>query len=404
MRSQTTKKLVALNSVTFIMVFGNSLLIPGFPQIRAALDITFFQVSLLITYYSVAAGIFIPIFGYISDHVKRKWVIIAALVLYGLGGTLIAILALGGGEGIFSYVLAGRVLQGIGAAGMSPIAMALVGDIFTTEERAKALGTIEFTNIVGKVISPILGAALVLISWFVPFFVFGAFVIPVLVAILFLIKEPESKKGTPFKKYFADIKKIFTDRGKFLWLSYLGGSLSFLILFGVLAFLSDLMEQRYDITGILKGAVLAVPVTAWAASSFYSGFHLENNTHQLKYFIMTGLSLLGVATALFPHVENLYLFLTVVAVMGLGGGLIIPSLTILVTNSAPTEERGGIVSLYGSVRFFGVALGPPLYSFLSDIREGIPFWSAGVVALVLFVFFLRLNNQEVIDLCQKKEE
>lgn len=403
MRPQTTKKLLALNSVTFIMVFGNSLLIPGFPQIRAALDISFFQVSLLVTYYSVAAGIFIPVFGFISDHVKRKWVIITALLLYGLGGTFIAILALQGGEGIFPWVLAGRVLQGMGAAGMSPIAMALVGDIFTTEERAKALGTIEFTNIVGKVISPILGAALVIISWFAPFFVFGALAIPVLLAITFLINEPEDKKETAFKKYFADIKKIFTDRGKFLWLCYLGGSLSFLILFGVLAFLSDLLEQRYDITGILKGAVLAIPVTAWAASSFYSGFHLGKKTQELKYFVMGGLLLLGIATALFPHVENLYLFLALVAVMGLGGGLIIPSLTIIVTNSAPTEERGGIVSLYGSVRFFGVALGPPLFSILSDIREAIPFWSAGVAAAILVALFLRLNNQEIIDLCKKKK-
>ena len=403
MRLQTKKKLVALNSVTFIMVFGNSLLIPGFPQIREALNISFFQVSLLVTYYSVAAGIFIPVFGFISDHVKRKGVIIVALLLYGLGGSLVGVLGFVGGAGIFPYVLLGRVLQGVGAAGMSPIAMALVGDIFTTEERAKALGTIEFTNIVGKVVSPILGAALILINWFVPFFLFGAFVVPVLFAILFLIKEPEDKGKMPFRKYFADIKKIFTHRGKFLWLSYLGGSLSFLILFGVLAFLSDLLEQRYEITGILKGVVIAVPVTAWAASSFFSGFHLEKKTQELKYFVLVGLFLLGTATFLFPHVENLYMFMAVVVVMGLGGGLIIPSLTIIVTNCAPTEERGGIVSLYGSIRFFGVALGPPLFSVLSDIREAIPFWGAGVMAIVLLALIFGISNKEIVELCTKKE-
>lgn len=403
MRLQTKKKLVALNSVTFIMVFGNSLLIPGFPQIREALNISFFQVSLLVTYYSVAAGIFIPVFGFISDHVKRKGVIIVALLLYGLGGSLVGVLGFVGGAGIFPYVLLGRVLQGVGAAGMSPIAMALVGDIFTTEERAKALGTIEFTNIVGKVVSPILGAALIIINWFVPFFLFGAFVVPVLFAILFLIKEPEDKGKMPFRKYFADIKKIFTHRGKFLWLSYLGGSLSFLILFGVLAFLSDLLEQRYEITGILKGVVIAVPVTAWAASSFFSGFHLEKKTQELKYFVLVGLFLLGTATFLFPHVENLYMFMAVVVVMGLGGGLIIPSLTIIVTNCAPTEERGGIVSLYGSIRFFGVALGPPLFSVLSDIREAIPFWGAGVMAIVLLALIFGISNKEIVELCTKKE-
>ncbi len=404
MRVETKRKLVALNSVTFIMVFGNSLLIPGFPQLQSALDISFFQAGLIITYYSVAAGLFIPIFGFISDHVKRKWVIVTALLLYGLGGSFIALLGLlSTSNNVFPFLLAGRVVQGVGAAGMSPIAMALVGDIFTTEERAKALGTIEFSNIVGKIVSPILGSVLILVSWFLPFFVYGAFVVPVLIAIIFLINEPETKKKTAIKKYFSDIKKIFTSKGKFLWLSYLGGFLSFLILFGVLSFLSELMENRYGLTGVIKGVVIAVPVTAWAASSFFCGFRLEKKTEQLKYFVLSGFLLLSLASFLFIYLENLYALLANVFVMGLGGGLIIPSLTILVTNSAPTEERGGIMSLYGSIRFFGVALGPPLFSILSDIRGGMPFWLSGVFALMLLIFFVVIKNQEIIKLTTEEE-
>ncbi|HHX76916.1 MAG TPA: MFS transporter, partial [Firmicutes bacterium] len=202
MRSQTKKKLAALNSVTFIMVFGNALLIPGFPQIMAAIDISLFQVSLLVTGYSIAAGCFIPIFGFLSDHLKRKNVILFALVFYGLGGIIIGTLAALNWDGnIFPLILGGRVVQGIGAAGMSPIAMALVGDIFTTEERAKALGLIEFSNIAGKIVSPILGSALFLLAWYVPFFIYGLFVIPVLAAMILLIKEPETKNKTPLKKY-----------------------------------------------------------------------------------------------------------------------------------------------------------------------------------------------------------
>src|SRR5690554_2789485 len=105
MRTQTKLKLVTLSSVTLIMVFGNSMIIPVFPQIRSQLNLSLFQVSLLITYYSFAASAFIPVFGFISDHIKRKTVIMVALVLYGVGGSFIGLLALfSPGPHFFPYI------------------------------------------------------------------------------------------------------------------------------------------------------------------------------------------------------------------------------------------------------------------------------------------------------------
>lgn len=387
------------------MVFGNSMIIPVFPAIRNALGLSLVQVALFVTYYSIAASLFIPVFGFISDHIKRKTVIMVALALYGLGGSFIGFLALfGGREGIFTIILVARVVQGIGAAGMSPIAMALVGDIFTTEERAKALGLIEASNIFGKVISPILGAALALIAWFAPFFVYISFAVPALVAVAFLIAEPGDKKKTPFRKYFSDLKHIFTKNGKFLWASYLTAWTAFLILFGVLAYLSDVLENRFNLHGIIKGAVIAIPVTAWTLSSFFSGYFLQKKTQDLKYIVITGIILLGAGSLAMPYMGSLILFLTAAFILGLGGGLIIPPLTILVTNCAPTEERGGIMSLYGSIRFFGVAVGPPLFSYLLDLRPQAPFWLASALTLVPLFILIRLSNKDIVLLCKKTPE
>ena len=370
MHSQAKAKLAALSAVTFVMVFGNSMLIPIFTKIQAALEISFFQVSLLVTYYSIAAAIFIPIFGFLSDRFKRKWVIIVALSLYGLAGVFIGLLiVLKPEQEMYSLILVGRIVQGIGAAGMSPIAMALVGDIFTSQERAKALGLIEFSNIFGKIISPILGSALALLVWFIPFFLYGVFVAPVLIAVLFLITEPEKKEEVFIGRYFSDIKRIFAYSGRFLWAAYLGGWTSFFILFGVLTFISDILGNYYSITGIIKGMIIAIPVAAWAISSFFSGYYLEKQAEKLKKFILTGLFMLAAASLLLSHTENLYALLVIIFIMGAGGGLVIPSLTILVTNCAPIKERGGIMSLYGSIRFIGVAMGPYIFTLLTDINN-----------------------------------
>lgn len=153
-------------------------------------------------------------------------------------------------------------------------------------------------------------------------------------------------------------------------------------------------------TGIIKGIIIAIPVTAWTISSFGSGYYLQKKTDGLKYFVIAGIIMLGASAVAIPYMERIYFFLAAAFVMGLGGGLVIPSLTILVTNCAPTEERGGIMSLYGSIRFFGVAVGPPLFSYLLNLSHHAPFWLSGALALIPLIILIRFKNQDIIKLCK----
>ncbi|MDI9458419.1 MAG: MFS transporter, partial [Bacillota bacterium] len=50
------------------MVLGNSMLIPVFPQMKKAMDLTQFQVGLIVTFFSIPAGILIPLAGFLSDR------------------------------------------------------------------------------------------------------------------------------------------------------------------------------------------------------------------------------------------------------------------------------------------------------------------------------------------------
>ncbi len=158
-----------LCAVPFIMVLGNSMLIPLLPAMRSEMDLTLFQVGLIITAFSVPAGIVIPIAGYFSDQFGRKVIIAPALIIYGAGGLIAGAAALLMAEP-YIMIMVGRVIQGIGAGGTYQLAMALTGDIFQSNERAKALGILEAANGLGKVVSPIAGAALGLLIWFAPFF------------------------------------------------------------------------------------------------------------------------------------------------------------------------------------------------------------------------------------------
>lgn len=405
MKKESIAKLAALCGVPLIMVLGNSMLIPVFPEMQRAMDISKLQVGLTITLFSLPAGLAIPIMGFLCDKVGRKKIIVPSLLVYGLGG-VISGLAPTLFNNSLAVLLTGRIIQGIGAAGTAPIAMALVSDIFTSSERSKALGTIEAANGLGKVVSPILGSIIALIVWYALFFVYAMLAVPIAVAVWLLIKEPPlATKNQSISKYFTNIKRIFTEKGESLAGCYLAGSVVLLLLFGVLSYLSDVLEEAHGLKGVVKGLALAVPVLVMAATSFISGRYLQKHQKKMKLFILFGLVVVAVSLAAISLLKSNIVFFIGVSLMGLGTGLVLPAVNTLVTSSCKLEERGGITALYGSVRFFGVAAGPPAFSLLLNYSKTAMFLSGSILAATAaIVAFIAIKEQQLLSGGQQKQE
>ncbi len=388
-----------LCAVPFIMVLGNSMLIPLLPDMRSEMDLTLFQVGLIITAFSIPAGIVIPIAGYLSDQFGRKKIITPALIIYGTGGLIAGISALLLTKP-YIPIMVGRVIQGIGAGGTYQLAMALTGDIFQSNERAKALGLLEAANGLGKVVSPISGAALGLLIWFAPFFAYGLLAIPIAFAVWFIVEEPqqEDKKKIESSKYLSELKKIFENKGMSLAACFLAGSVVLFILFGVLSYISDLLEQQYNIKGFATGLLIAIPVASMALTSYLSGTILQNKLGAvLKYTILGGLLVVAGAMALIAFVSNIYLLFVALIAMGIGTGAVLPAINTLITSAAETAERGIITCLYGSMRFFGVAVGPPAFGFVTEIGKLPLFLAAsGLVIFSIVIAFILIKSKVLL--------
>ena len=85
MKSSMRGSIALLAAVPFMMVLGNSMLFPVFPRMQAALSLSGLQTSLVVTAFSVPAGLLIPLAGYLSDRYGRKPVMAPALVIFGIG-------------------------------------------------------------------------------------------------------------------------------------------------------------------------------------------------------------------------------------------------------------------------------------------------------------------------------
>ncbi|MGE5557727.1 MAG: MFS transporter [Bacillota bacterium] len=385
--------------VPFIMVLGNSMLIPVLPQIQRALHINLLRSGLLITFFSLPAGVIIPFAGLLSDRIGRKSVMIPAIFLYGAGGILAGLSAFFLREKAFSYILASRIIQGIGAGGTYQLAMALAGDLIQSSKRAQALGLLEAANGLGKVISPVAGASIALIIWFMPFFVYGMIAFPIAVLIWIFAKESSDKKQPPpFAQYFQGLAQVARGKGVGLITSFLGGMIVLFSLFGLLSLLSDHLTKQCRVGLLPRGFIIAVPVLFMSITSYILGTILQQKiTKYLKWNVVLGLVLSAAGLFLYSFLKSPAALVFAATVLGIGTGGVLPAINTLITSAAAKTERGLVTSFYGTVRFFGVAMGPPAFGYTEKLGGPLVLLAAaGLTLLIMLLSLLFIDPQKML--------
>lgn len=387
--------ILSIASIPLVMTLGNSMLIPVLPAMEKELSISSFQSSLIITVYSIVAILLIPVAGYLSDHIGRKRVIIPSLIIAGIGG----IISGWASWKLESYwlVLVGRALQGVGAAGAFPIVLPLVGDMFKNEDDVSTcLGFIETSNTLGKVLSPIFGALIAGIVWYLPFFSFPIFCAISILMMLLLVKTPKAvQKPVPFKDFFYGVKQTFSEKGRWLYAIFFIGGILMLILFGILFYLSEVFEKEYGIKDVKKGLFLALPLGALCLSSFISGKLIKKNKVLMKWLTFGGILSAALAIAALWFSIKLWYMLAMFLISGVGIGIGLPCLDSLITAGVDKKERGTITSIYSSMRFIGVAAGPPIIALLMEYSKNWIFIiMSGLSILAAIVALMAIKPQQ----------
>ncbi|AJS58495.1 MFS transporter [Paenibacillus sp. IHBB 10380] len=400
-------ELVALASIPLIMTLGNSMLLPILPQISRQLGITAFQVSMIITVYGLVAIPMIPIAGYLSDRFGRKKIILPSLLITAVGGT-ICVAASWFMEGLSAYwiILTGRLLQGIGAAGAFPIVLPFIGDLFKDEtEVSKNLGLIETSNTFGKVLSPILGAYLGTLLWFAPFIAIPILCLISFLMVLLLVENPKPEKNekpenTSLRQFTSEIRDILHEKGRWLYSIFAIGGICMFVTFGVLFYLSETLESKYNLRGATKGFVLAIPLSLLCLSSYGSGKIIGKNKTLMKWLGFSGMVLLTISMVLTGFNKGIYLMVGFLSLSGVGIGVALPCMDALITEGIEKDNRGTITSLYSSMRFIGVALGPLVISLLINKGHWLTFGtmaSVGLVGGLLTLFAVTPSNSDQGD-------
>lgn len=163
--------------------------------------------------------------------------------------------------------------------------------------------------------------------------------------------------------------------------------------------LSDILEQPpYSIEGVRKGFVLAIPLFGMVATAYLTGTLIRKNGVLMRWLMNIGLALMAVSLGMAIWWNtNLYLFISLLTVSSIGTGLLLPCLNTMITGAIEKAERGMITSMYSSLRFFGVAFGPPLFGWLMGKSHQLVFITVSILSLIALglVFFLVKPGKQV---------
>ncbi|WP_373230889.1 MFS transporter [Cohnella sp.] len=368
MESHKKWDLLSVASIPLTMTLANSMLIPVLPAMQKALKITSFQASLIITAYAAVAILFIPLAGYLSDRFSRKAVILPGLLIVSAAGAWAGLASLWS-ENAYTSILVARLVQGFGSAGCFPVVLPLVGDLFKKDEDVSSgLGLVETANTFGKVLSPILGSALAIWAWYIPFFAIPVFSIISFVLVLFFVKSPTKEDDSckiSLKEFLKSITTVLRQKGKWLYGIFAVGGISMFLIFGGLFYLSETLELR-GVKPLIKGLVLAIPLAFLCLVSFLSGKWIGQNKHVMKWTSFIGLSTAAAALLIVGlfNWETTWWIVTMLSIASAGIGAALPSLDALITEGIEKEQCGTVTSLYSSMRFIGVAIGPPISALL----------------------------------------
>lgn len=380
-----------LNLMAFV-VFATTLFMrsvdPVIPQIAQGLNVEPTTAALLSTGFTLPYALIQPVLGALADMFSKARLIIISMLICGLA-TLASGLATN-----FETLMALRVLAGITAGGIFPIALAVVGDRVSVGERQVAIGKLLFAAMTGNLLGAS-GAGVIgdLVGWRGVFMTTAAIeLIALAVAIPGFRGMQEPAGRFDLTTFIPNYRAIFSNpMAKFCFGAVF---VEAVCLFGVFPYMAGLLQSTGEMRASIAGIVLA-------------GFGIGG----VIYTLMVGrlLAFVGERRLMATGGMVMAFCLIVIALrapwqvefvnfilLGFGFYLLHGCVQVYVTELAPAA-RGSAAAAHSFFFFLGQAAGPVVYGLGLGSVGIVPVLLTGSVLLTAagWICALRLRRQEV---------
>ncbi len=354
--------------------------------------------GLLTGLYTLSLFLFAPAWGRVSDRYGRRTILLIGLIGFGATMSIFAFI-----ENL-TAVYAERFLSGMFAAAVTPVALAAIGDLATTEEaRARRLTFISLAGIIGFLLGPMLGVFVSrgAASWFPAVSTLGSLAVPLagsaalslFAAVAAGITVPSTTRSD------VNAKRGQRASGTSRWLVLRLLALAFIVAAGVGVFEVGLALRGKQELGLTQFQI-AVMFTECSLVMFVVQaivFSPWVKAEATRWFITPSLIVLAAGLFLVPHASDFMLMLTVIAAVASSAGILSPILTYWISSKAG-QAQGAELGLQTAAASLGAAVGSAAGGLLFDVGPlpGASFLLVTGLAVLGVLFSLRLPSMLMI--------
>ena len=324
--------------------------------------------GLLTGLYTLSLFLFAPLWGRLSDRFGRRGVLLIGLI--GFGATMLTFAFI---EDL-TAVYAERFLSGMFAAAVTPVALAAIGDLATTEEtRARRLTFVSLVGISGFLLGPMLGVLLAGgsanmsssagVAGTLAFPLVGTAALSLMVAAAAAMTVPGTKPGEAAPQRDRPIAMYSP------WLVPKLLSLAFIVSAGIgvfevglalrgkqeLGFTQYQIAMMFTECSLVMFVVQAIVFSPWV------------NPATTRWFIAPAFSVLAVGLFLVPRASSFPLMLAVIGAVAASAGILSPILTYWISSKAG-KSQGAQLGKQTAAASLGVAVGSAAGGLLFNVR------------------------------------
>ncbi len=143
-----------LSAATFLIFFQAYMVAPLIPHLTAVFAVSSQTIGLIVPAYMIPYGVSTLFYGLLSDRLGRQRIMLASLLAF------VILTALTATAQSAAQLILWRLLTGLGASGVVPLALALMGQLFPYEQRGRPLGWLFGAMAGGMAVGSTFGALL----------------------------------------------------------------------------------------------------------------------------------------------------------------------------------------------------------------------------------------------------
>lgn len=362
-------------------VLGIASVSPALPDIAEQFNIAEKDFGLIISVFAIPGILLTPILGFLSDRYGRKIVIVPALLLFGVAGFMCSL------ADTFETLLLFRFLQGVGAASLGALNVALIGDLFAGPDRPKIMGYNHSVLSIGTATFPIIGGILADISYRYVFYM-PLIAIPIALYVLFFLDLDVKGKSHHVTKYFNSFVDLLKNKN-LIALLLISISLFILLMGPFITYVPYIAKERFALEPTIIGLILASMSISTSLTAYFLGRFLKKFQHET--LLKVGLLGYGLALGLIPLYSDWYMLFISTAIFGVSHSFVLPNSQSMIIKFSDENNRALLMSFNRMLSQVGQALGPVLGGLVFVyFADGIGVNGIYITAIIFALFILTI--------------